>query len=587
MSSDAVSSAQSLFADADIAPTLDSGELSRLIAYGTPELIAPGDVIFSAGDPASELIVIEEGVVELFVPATPDAPAEVLAVHGPGRFLGELNLLTGQRAYLTARALEGGRIHRIGPEGFRDLMSADPDLSDVLLRSFLARRQLLRDGAAARSLEIVGSLVSSSSLALRTYVARQLLPHVWFDADSFEGRAFMRAAGLRGADLPAVVTQGHVMRRATPGELAQELGLSYHRPTQRAIDVAVVGAGPAGLAAAVYAASEGLATVILEGASAGGQAALSSRIENYPGFPSGLSGLELTSRTAIQALKFGAELSVPCQVVRLSTEDQNLRLELADGTAVDARTVVIATGAHYRKLPLDRWADFEGAGIYYAATELEARACASDPVVVVGGANSAGQAALFLAARGMPVTLAVRGTDIESGMSSYVVDRLLASTSIDVRTQTEVSGLHGNGSLEAVTLRRGPTGVQTRVDCAGLFCFIGAVPATEWLSGIEVHTDGFIKTDAQLDISYLGPMWSALGRTPLPFETSMPGVFAVGDVRFGSTKRVATAIGEGASVIGSVHTAIGFTPTDHPEESDDAGLPAREGTTSALQPLPS
>lgn len=539
-------------------PQLTQAQFARLTAYGAPVDVAVGDTVFRAGDVASDLIVIEAGAVEIVRPATQDAPEDSIVRHGAGRFLGELNMLTGQTLYLTGRVVETGRVHRITPERFRDVMAEDPELSDLLLRTFLARRELLRHGPAARSIEIVGSGISAPALALRTYAARQRLPHMWFDTDTVAGQALMTAVGLDPSDLPAVLTLEQILRAATPGELAEHLGLSYKRAANKPVDLTVIGAGPAGLAAALYGASEGLATVLLDAVGTGGQAAASSRIENYLGFPSGLSGADLTGRAAVQALKFGAQLSSPCEAVHLDTSAEQLRIVLSDGTDISTRAIVIATGARYRALPLERWSDFEGAGIYYAATELEARACENHPVAVVGGANSAGQAALYLSTRGTHVTLVVRGADIGAGMSSYLVDRLVAEPKVTIRTTTEVTGLDGDASLSQITLTDRSSGNVAEQSCHGLFCFIGAYPATAWLTGIAVDSDGFVRTDVQLDQADLDGTWAALGRSPLPFETSIPAVFAAGDVRHGSMKRVAAAVGEGASAVRSVHQAIGI-----------------------------
>jgi thioredoxin reductase (NADPH) len=320
-------------------------------------------------------------------------------------------------------------------------------------------------------------------------------------------------------------------------------------------DVVVVGGGPAGLAATVYAASEGLRTMLLDSVAVGGQAAASSRIENYLGFPAGITGIELTARAMVQANKFGAQVSSPCDVVALDCHDGHLHVELFNGTVLDTRAVVIATGATYQKLPLEHWSDYEGAGIFYAATEIEARACAAHPVTVVGGANSAGQAALFLANDARPVDLVVRGSDLFAGMSQYLVDRVLRHPSITVHTATQVTAVHGAESLRAVTLTSS-TGDVSEIACHGLFCFIGAQPATAWLTGVAVDADGFIRTDRDLTGEDLGPPWELLRRPPLPYETNVPGVFAAGDVRFGSMKRVAAAVGEGASAIRSVHLAL-------------------------------
>jgi len=519
-------------------------------------MVEAGEVLYGPGDTTYDLIVSEDATVEIVQPATRDAPEESLVRFGPGSFLGELNLLTGQAVYLIARVVESGRVHRIAPARFRRLMAEDPELSDVLLEAFQARREVLRHSGASRGLELVGSEMDSASLALRTYAARRRLPHVWFDADSVAGHSLIKAASLTSADLPAALMPDRVLKRATPGELAETLGLAYRRTDSGAsVDLTVVGAGPAGLAAAVYASSEGLATVLLDAVGPGGQAAASSRIENYLGFPSGISGAQLAERAETQALKFGAQLSTPCEIVALGI-DEHLRAVLADGTDVPTRALIIASGARYRSLTLERWDEFVGAGIFYAATELEARSCANGPVTVVGGGNGAGQAALFLAANGCDVTVAIRNPEIESGMSQYLVDRLLANPKITVRSGTEVTRIGGGQVLESISLV-GPAGEEHEQACRGLFCFIGAEPATGWLSGVALDEHGFLRTDVHLRSDELGETWSALGRRPLPFETSVPGVFAVGDVRHGSMKRVAAAVGEGASAVRSVHTAIG------------------------------
>jgi thioredoxin reductase (NADPH) len=540
------------------APRLNEDQFARLAAYGVAQDVRIRDVVFRPGDPSYDLIVIETGSIEIVSPAARGEPEAVVATYGPGGFLGELSLLTGQTAYLTARVTEAGRIRRISHESFRRLMADDPEISDVLLRTFLARRDRLRDSPAARGIEIVGSGLSAGAQALRTYAARQRLPHLWLDADSMAGQALMRLTPLAAADLPAVVTPQRVLRRATPGQLAALLGLSRHREGGKVADLTIVGSGPAGLAAAVYAASEGLDTLLLDATGTGGQAASSSRIENYLGFPSGLSGHDLTQRAALQALKFGVTLSSPAQVTALDTTAEHLAVSLADGTAVSSRAILIATGARYRSLPLARWAEFEGAGIYYAATELEARACGTGPVTVIGGANSAGQAALFLAARGNPVTLAIRGPDPAAGMSAYLLDRLRAHPRVTVRPGAEVTGLAGATALAAITVTDADANESAEQPCLGLFCFIGAEPATGWLRGLILDSAGYIRTDVQLDGDALGPTWRALGRVPFPFETSVPAVFAAGDVRRGSMKRVAAAVGEGASAVRSVHLAIGL-----------------------------
>ena len=382
-------------------PQLGDELFARLVAYGTPQETHPGDVLFKPGDVDVDLIVVARGSVDVIRTETADVPAGTVAKVRAGGFVGELNLLTGQNVYLLCRVREAGTVYRVTPERLRQLMANDGELSDIIFRALVARRELLQRSAGARAVEIVGNPRSASGLALRTYAARQRLIHVWFDADSPAGEALMGSSGLTEDDLPAVVMPGATLKRATPGTLGQQLNLTYHRSSKKPVDVTIVGAGPAGLAAAVYGASEGLDTVLLDAVGTGGQAAASSRIENYLGFPFGLSGADLTGRAVLQALKFGAQLASPCQAVKLDTDRNGgrLRLHLPEGEFIDSKAVVIATGARYRALPLERWPDFEGAGIYYAATELEARGCVGSPVTVVGGANSAGQAALYLAGR--------------------------------------------------------------------------------------------------------------------------------------------------------------------------------------------
>ena len=528
-----------------------------MTAYGVAQPVEVGDIVVRPGDVDYDLMLVESGWIEILSPAIGDEPESVVARYGSGMFLGELNFLTGQTAYLMARVSEAGRIHRISRGRFRRLMATEPDLSDILLRTFLARRDLLREGPAARAIAIVGSELSAESLALRTFAARQRLAYLWLDADSAAGQGLARSAQITAADLPAVIIPNKVLRCATTGQMAQALGLAYRHSATTPVDLIVVGSGPAGLAAAVYGASEGLATVVLDAVGIGGQAAASSRIENYLGFPSGISGEELTQRAALQAMKFGAQLSSSCRVVDLDTGGPHLSVMLSDGTTVESRAVLIATGVQYNTLPLERWADFEGAGIYYAATELEARACRIAPVTVVGGANSAGQAALYLASRGCPVTLAVRGSD---------AGRHHVGVSGGAAARTSAGGdPHPHRSHRPIrwvdTAAHHPhrqhhrSGLRT--PCRGLFCFIGARPATQWLSGLALDTAGFIRTDAQLDPENLGATWTALGRAPLPFETSVPTVFAAGDVRLSSVKRVASAVGEGANAVRSIHTALG------------------------------
>ncbi len=535
--------------------SFDDEQFARAIGYGEPHDVEAGAFVFAAGDEDTDLILVEAGEVEVVRTATDDAPEEFFLRSGPHQFVGELNVLTGQVRILSARVTESGRVHRIGPEGFRRLMAQDTELSDIFLRAFVARRKLLSAGAG-RNLEVLANGDTREGLALATYLIRQDVPHLWLDDRGDAGRSRMAEAGLTNDDLPAVITPRETLRKVTPGVLSHRLGLTYRRTPKGVADVTIIGAGPAGLAAAVYGASEGLETVLLDAVATGGQAAASSRIENYLGFPFGLSGEVLAARAVVQALKFGAHIGSPCGVAELRTDSSGHVVTLVDGTEIPSRTVVIATGAAYRTLPLDRWADFVGAGIFYAATDLEAKTVAGQSVTIVGGANSAGQAALYLARHASDVTVVIRAADLGMEMSAYLVDRIRADPRIAVRTSTEVTGLHGDDRLAAVSLTDNRTGVAQACGCRGLFCFIGAEPATDWLTGVRLDGAGFVPTDLQLRPADLDHRYADLGREPLPFETSVPGVFAVGDVRQGSMKRVAAAVGEGASAVRSVHQAL-------------------------------
>lgn len=546
------------------APVLTDDQWRALIGYGHPRHADSGEILFQAGQTGCDMIVVESGTVEVVRRATAESAEAVIAHYGPGQFTGELNLLSGQATYFDARVSTAGTIVRIDPRAFRRLMDEQPELSDLILQALVSRRQNLLTRQAG-TIEILAGTPSARTLALHTYLDRLQLPYTWSEYGSDAGIRLAREAGLTVADLPAVVTAETVIDRATPARLAEAFGLSGGVLGAGDVDVVVIGAGPAGLGAAVYGASEGLRTLVLESVAPGGQAAKSSRIENYLGFTSGLSGSDLTGRASIQAQKFGARIDSPRRVVGVEVEGHRIHVRLDDGAVIDTRSVVIATGARYRALPLERWNEFEGAGIYYAATELEARRCAAEPVTVVGGANSAGQAALFLAERGSKVDVCVRNSALTAGMSAYLADRILAHPRITVRTGTEVVGLDGADHLAAITTTTAGGGgevITAQRACVGLFCFIGAAPATDWLSGVALDDRGFILTDAQIPSGALGPVWTSRNRRPLPFETSVPAIMAVGDVRAGSIKRVAAAVGEGSSAISSVHSALAEFPTE-------------------------
>lgn len=476
---------------------------------------------------------------------------------GPALFLGELNLLTGQRVFVSARVAADGEVIRVPVAQVRQLIATNPRLGDMLLTAFMARRAVLLTGASA-SLRLVGSPFDAETRRLREFLSRACIPHEWLDPDRDSATdRILQIHQLDRGDLPAVVPADTVLRRATTGQLADHLGYTATRVTDHCFDLVIVGSGPAGLAAAVYGASEGLRTLGLELASIGGQAGSSSRIENYLGFPTGVSGAELAKRAYVQAEKFGAQLTTSCAAASLRTQDGHFMIGLSDGTELVARAVIVATGAKYRRLEIARLDDFEGAGVYYAATELEARSCTAAPVTVVGGGNSAGQAAMFLAESCSDVTLVIRRGDLRTGMSQYLVDRVESHPRIEVRTDTIVTDLDGDTTLHTVRLRCDQR--EHEQPCVGLFSFIGAEPASGWLSGAAaLDPRGFVLTDRSLDPWMLDQRWDALDRQPLPFETSHPGLFAVGDVRCGSTKRVAAAVGEGSAAVRSVHEYLRF-----------------------------
>lgn len=537
-------------------PTLTAALMARLRAYGSAESVAAGDLIYQPGDDNHDLVLIESGRIALYCDQSAGQPALVIAEMGPGDFLGEISLYTGERMFITARALDRGVIYRVSTEAFRQLMSRDTELSDVILTALYQRRGLLKT-ALADTIEIIDRHDSAAAMTLVTYAERMQLPFRFIEAASSRGTALIGNLDLQPADLPAVLLPDALLLAATPAQLARHLTLTPSAIATETVDLVVIGGGPAGLSATVYGASEGLRTIMFDAVAPGGQAAASARIENYPGFPNGLSGAELTQRATIQALKFGARLYAPYRVVSLAANPgEPIELKLDDDSTITTRTVILATGAHYKSLPLPRWHEFEGRGLYYAATELEARHCGQAPVTIVGGANSAGQAALFLSERCGRVTLIIRGDDVRSDMSAYLVDRITGHPMITIITESEVTALHGTEHLESISVTKRPNGFTTTIECTALFCLIGALPDTQWLPELSADTNGFIYTDTQVSDEHLGSRWSALSRRPLPFETSMPGVFAVGDVRNGSMKRVAAAVGEGASAVASAYAAL-------------------------------
>lgn len=535
--------------------TLDASQLALLESLGRRRRVTPGEYLYREGDATYDFYVIVSGSVDILIHL--DGEERHITHHGAGRFLGELNLLTGLRVFVSARVTEPGEVIEVPVANLRRVLATQPGLGDTILSAFIARRTDLLTGAAA-AIRVVGSRFSPGSMAAREFLVRNRIPHEWLDPDHDPAvDRLLREVGVSPSELPVVIVSGAVLRRPSPGELAEYLGLTVGNLPDRCFDLVIVGGGPAGLAAAVYGASEGLRTLGVEMTAPGGQAGTSSRIENYLGFPTGISGGDLTQRALVQAEKFGAALTSPCAATSLREEAGHLIVHLSDGTEVAGRAVIAATGAHYRRLEVDGLEEFECKGVYYAATASEARECAQSPVVIAGGGNSAGQAAVFLADAGSPVTVVIRGADLGASMSRYLVDRIEGHPGITVRVKTQITGLEGDRTLELVRVRS--VDGEDKIRCAALFSFIGADPASGWLSGCAaLDRRGFVLTDRSLGDDDLDGRWEALGRRPLPFETSHPGLFAVGDVRAESTKRVATAVGEGSAAVRSVHEYLAF-----------------------------
>jgi thioredoxin reductase (NADPH) len=537
--------------DSVASPQLSASELADMATFGTERATRAGDLLFQAGDASYDLFVVLEGEVQVVRPGGADEV--ILAEFGSGSFIGELTLLTGQRRFLTGRVSQPGRVLVIAQAELRRLMSVRPALSEIIFNALLARRESLRSGEGAQAIRIIGSRYSPEAMSLRSFAEHSHLAHTWIDVEDAEDLgSFLAPMGLQAQDVPAVITATETLRHPSPAIFAVHLGLTFQPTPGYIFDLVVIGSGPAGLAAAVYGASEGLRTVSLDAVAIGGQAGASSRIENYAGFPNGISGEELTGKTAVQAMRLGARLNSPCEVTGLRSEASFHVVVLRDGSEVPTRAVIVASGARYRRLDVEHLERFEGAGVYYAATDLEARVCSGTPVLVIGGGNSAGQAAIYLAQNNCSVTIAIRRQDLAQSMSQYLIERIEADPKIDLMTGVEVQALAGRDHLEGATLAHKQTGREHEIACAGLFCFIGARPATAWLGdSVLLDGDGFILTDRQLP----GPLGVEAARA-LPFETSRLGVFAAGDVRHGSMKRVAAAVGEGSSAVRSVHERL-------------------------------
>ena len=532
-------------------PRLSEEQIDALARQGEHRSTEAGDVLYRAGDVDYPFVVVLDGLVALIDDATGEGP--IVRAHRHGRFLGEIGLLTGEPAFLTAVVREPGSVVVVSAAQVRTLATHDIAIGDLILRAYLIRRaELIELGAGLR---ILGSRHSNDTRRLREFAARNRLPHRFIDLEEDdEADALVRQLGVRPDETPIVIWGGElVLRNPSTAGLARAIGLAAPLVTYADYDLVIVGAGPAGLAAAVYGASEGLFTACLDAIATGGQAGTSSRIENYLGFPAGLSGGELAERAVIQASKFGAQFNVPGEVSALEETDDLWRLRLDDGTTLSTRTVIVASGAKYRTLDVPDMDRFEGVCVFHAATLSEALLCSRDPVAVVGGGNSAGQAAIFLAEFTDDVCLLVRDGDLGKSMSRYLVDRVEHHPGIEVCLNTEVRELRGDRVLDAVIVEDNRTHVRRPLAVNHLFVFIGAGPRTKWLADrLAVDDHGFILTGGDVPVSAAGA-WSWLNRAPSFLETSSPGVLAAGDVRSGSVKRVAAAVGEGAMAVTMVH----------------------------------
>ena len=534
-------------------PQLREDQIEILKRYGQTRKKQVGDILFRAGDTTNDFIVILQGEVQVVDDFAGEA--RTIGTFLAGRFLGELNMLTGQAMYLTAVVSEAGEVLSVPRERLKEVVTEEPNLSDVILKAFLARRSyMMRTGLGLR---IIGSRHSGEAARLREIAARNRVPHVWIELEENpEAEALLGRFGAKPSETPVTVWQGQdVLKNPTNLEFARTTGLEVDAPLERTYDLVVVGAGPAGLGASVYGASEGLSTLALESVALGGQAGTSSRIENYPGFPVGLSGFELASRILVQADKFGARTAVPREAVGLRREEGHYYIRLSEGGEVAARSVIVATGARYRRLEVPSLGRFEGVSVHYAATEAEAQRCEGEEVAVVGGGNSAGQAALFLAGRTRRVYLLIRGSDLGKSMSKYLVDRITGAENVELLTSTEVREFMGEDRLEGAVVEDNRSGIRRNLGVRALFAFIGADANTSWLEGaVDLDERGFVLTGRELNDSALDEdAWRERSREPLLLETSLPGLFAAGDARSGSIKRCTSAVGEGAMAVTLVH----------------------------------
>jgi thioredoxin reductase (NADPH) len=532
-------------------PTLSEAQIAQLGRYAgaSPKKLRSTEALFRCGDRDSNFFVIKSGEVEL-VDETGDKP-KALRVLGPGEFTGDVGHLTGNPKIVSGIARTDCEVYEISDKALREILNQDPQLSDVILQAFIARRQLMRESGEFTGLRVIGSRYSRDTFRIREFLAKNRVLFTWLDLEGDPAvNQVLQQFRVKEADTPIVACAHCVLlRNPSNRELAEAIGI--RRPLEQSVyDLAIVGSGPAGLAAAVYGASEGLSTVVLERTAPGGQAGSSMRIENYLGFPTGITGSELADRAVLQADKFGARVSIPTPVMNLTFDKAYSVLGLEGGETVVAKCLLIASGAEYRRLGVEGCDQLEGRGVYYAATPNEAQMCRGSDVVLVGGGNSAGQAAVYLSQNARKVFLLIRGDDLCKSMSSYLAHRVMNTPNIEILRCTTVERMLGDGHLSAVEIVNKLTGEKRTLQTAALFSFIGATPRTDWLPPeIEKDEKHFVRTGISLAES---PRWT-LKRQPFLLETSRPGVFAAGDVRSGSVKRVASAVGEGAMSVQFAH----------------------------------
>lgn len=537
-------------------PTLTEAQIARIAAQGHSRKVDAGEVLVRAGVRNASFFVVVSGHLDIV--QLSDGIETLIAVHKAGQISGEISVLSGRRSVFSIRAGEAGEVIEVSHEHLLALVQTDADLSEILMRAFILRRaRMVAKGIG--DVVLIGSRHSQDTLRIQEFLTRNSHPYTSIDLDRDAGaQELLDRFQVAVTDIPVVICRGEVvLRNPSNRDIADCLGYNDPIDPLQMHDAVIVGAGPSGLAAAVYGASEGLDVLVLESGAPGGQAGSSSRIENYLGFPSGISGQELTARAYAQTQKFGAHLMITKAATRLKCNTRQYVIDIDDGTQILAKTVVIATGAEYRKLPLENISQFEGAGVYYGATFIESKLCAGEEVCVVGGGNAAGQAAVFLAQSARHVHMVVRSDGLAASMSRYLIRRIEESPRITLHTKTEIVGLEGDDHLERVNWRNGNGDTAERKDIRHVFVMTGATPSTHWLDGCVVLDDhGFIKTGSDLTPDELAAAHWPLARPPYLLETSKPGVFAVGDVRCGNIKRVASAVGEGSIAISFVHQAL-------------------------------